>query len=315
MVPLTVGVIGVGHLGQHHARVYQELLHTTLIGVVDLDSNRASEIGQRYRVPAYTDSTLLLPHIQAVSVAVPTSEHFIVVKRCLEAGVHVLVEKPLATSVKEGRILISLAKERGLTLQVGHIERFNPIITAIAPTIQRPEYIEWQRMNGFQPRGLDVSVVLDLMIHDLDLLLSFPLGPIHKVDGRGGTVFSSHLDIANAQIEFANGCVAYFTTSRIASSRVRRFSMIQDDSYIAVDLDSRQAMIYPKRKTPGAPEFQQIQGNGQEPLKLELEAFIQAVQTQARPRVSGEDGLAALQLAEQISEAIQARATHSHYHR
>ncbi|NKB81474.1 MAG: gfo/Idh/MocA family oxidoreductase [Nitrospirales bacterium] len=315
MAPLTVGVIGVGHLGQHHARLYQALPHTTLVGVADLDRDRASEIGQRYRVPAYTNSALLLPHIQAVSVAVPTAEHFIVVKHCLEAGVHVLVEKPFATSAKESRVLIALAKERGVTLQVGHIERFNPVITAIAPHIQRPEYIEWQRMSLFQERGLDVSVVLDLMIHDLDLLLSFPLGPVCTVDGRGGTVFSSHLDIANARIEFESGCVAHFTASRVAPSRVRHFSMLQDNSYLTVDLDTRHAAIYPRQKDLGIPEPQRIQGNDQEPLKLELEAFIHAVQTQTRPRVSGEDGLAALELAEQIIEAIQARATHSHYHR
>jgi predicted dehydrogenase len=304
---LRVGVIGVGHLGQHHARLYAALPGATLAGVADIDADRARTVGERHQAPAFADWGDLLGRVDAVSVAVPTSAHHEVVKASLEAGVHVLVEKPIAVTPIEARELVELARKRGVTLQVGHIERFNPIMQAMRPHIGRPGFIECHRLSPFGERGTDVDVVLDLMIHDLDLILSFQPGPVEEIRAAGVPVLSTNVDIANARIAFAGGCVANLTASRVSTNRMRRLRLFQRDAYVSVDFQTRQGVIFRRMTDPGKRptiEIEQVRGGEEEPLKLELEAFLQAATTGTPAPVSGEDGTAALELARQVLEAI-----------
>ncbi len=307
MKPLRVGVIGVGHLGQHHARLYAALPSAKLVGVVDADHGRAKLIGDRYQVPAYGQPAALLKQVDAVSVAVPTSAHHAVVRTCLEAGVHVLVEKPIAVTVAEGRELVELAQRRQRLLQVGHIERFNPAIRAVRPYVGRPGFIECHRLSPFGERGTDVDVVLDLMIHDLDMVLSFRPGPVEEVRAAGVPVLTQKIDIANARISFGSGCVANLTASRVSVTRMRRLRLFQRDAYLSVDYQTRQGAIC--RRVLGSGErptieVEEVHGGDEEPLKLELEAFLHAIATGTQPVVSGEDGVAALDLAYQVLDAI-----------
>lgn len=309
MKRLRVGVIGVGHLGQHHARLYAAFPDAELVGVVDIDPARARLIADRCKVSAESDPDKLWPRVDAVSVAVPTSAHHTVVRAGLEAGVHVLVEKPIAVTPAQANELVDLARSRRLVLQVGHIERFNPVIRAIRSRIDRPGFIECHRLSPFGERGTDVDVVLDLMIHDLDMVLSFKPGPVEEVRAAGIPVLSSTIDIANARIAFASGCVANLTASRVSTTRMRRLRLFQRDAYLSVDYQTRQGVVC-RRVAGGGPrpsiEVEQVHGGDDEPLKLQLEAFVHAVRTGTPPVVSGEDGAVALQLAHQVLEAIAA---------
>ena len=307
MKKLRVGVIGVGYLGQHHARLYASLPNATLVGVADLDKARAKQIAERHGTLAFTDARALLERVEAVSVAVPTTAHHAIVKDSLEAGTHVLVEKPIAVTSAEAHELVSLARRRRRVLQVGHVERFNPVMAAVRPSIGKPGFIECHRLSPFGERGTDVDVVLDLMIHDLDMVLSFQPGPVEEVRAAGVPVLSSKIDIANARIAFASGCVANLTASRVSTNRMRRLRLFQRDAYVSVDYQNRQAMIC--RRLPGAEgrpriEMEQLRGSDEEPLKLQLEAFLHAAAAGTSPLVSGEDGAAALDLAHQVLEAI-----------
>jgi predicted dehydrogenase len=307
--PLRVGVIGVGHLGRHHARLYAGLPQATLVGVADTDAERARLIGERHQVPGYAESAILLGQVDAVSVAVPTSAHHAVVTACLEAGVHVLVEKPIAVTVAEGRELVELARRRQRLLQIGHVERFNPAIRAVRPYVGRPGFIECHRLSPFGERGTDVDVVLDLMIHDLDMVLSFQPGPVEEVRAAGVPVLTPKIDIANARISFGSGCVANLTASRVSMTRMRRLRLFQRDAYISVDYQTRQGAICRRvADSGGRPtiEVEEVRGGDEEPLKLELETFLHAIANKTRPLVSGEDGVAALDLAYQVLDAIGA---------
>lgn len=307
MRKLRVGVIGVGHLGQHHARVYASLPGSMLAGVMDIKSERARLIGERHGVPVFPDPAALLKQVDAVSVAVPTSAHYAVVKTCLDAGVHVLVEKPIAVTPVEAQELVGLARKRSCVLQVGHVERFNPVVRAVRPSIGKPGFIECHRLSPFGERGTDVDVVLDLMIHDLDMVLSFGPGPVEEVRAAGVPVLSSTIDIANARIAFGSGCVANLTASRVSMTRQRRLRLFQQDAYVSVDYHTRQAVICRRVVRPGEPpkiEVEQVRGGDEEPLKLQLAAFLQAVAAGTPPAVSGEDGAAALTLAHQVLDAI-----------
>lgn len=309
MSRFRVGVIGVGHLGQHHARVYASLPECELVGVVDASAERAKLVADRHGVPWHTDPAALLSSVDAVSVAVPTSAHHAVVSACLAAGAHVLVEKPIAVTVAEARDLIEQAARRGRVLQVGHIERFNPVIRAVRPLVGKPGFIECHRLAPFGERGTDVDVVLDLMIHDLDMVLSFGPGPVEEVRAAGVPVLSSTIDIANVRLAFAGGCVVNLTASRVSMTRLRRLRLFQRDAYISVDYQTRQGVICRREAAPGgrpAIKAEQVQGGDEEPLKLELEAFLRAAVEGTRPVVSGEDGLAALELAYQVLESIGA---------
>lgn len=307
MKPLRAGVIGVGHLGQHHARHYATLSGVTLAGVCDASADRAQLIADRHGVQAWTTMADLLAQVDLVSVAVPTSAHFAAAKACLDAGKHVLVEKPIAVTSAEARELVELAARRGCLLQVGHSERFNPIMQRMRPHIERPAFIEGHRLSAFGERGTDVDVVLDLMIHDLDLVLSFHPGPVEEVRAAGVPVLSSNIDIANARIAFASGCVANLTASRVSTNKMRRLRFFQRDRYVSIDFQSRQAMVSRRLQGTGPRptiDVETFQAGDEEPLRLELESFIHAVATGSRPVVSGEDGEAALNLAARVLDAI-----------
>lgn len=307
MKSFRAGVIGVGHLGQHHARLYASLPGAQLVGVTDQSIDRARAIAERHGVRAFGSVDELLSHIDVVSVAVPTSAHYAVAKACLLAGKHVLVEKPITVTSEEAKELVERAKERRLCLQVGHSERFNPVMQVMRPHIGRPVFIEGHRLSSFSERGTDVDVVLDLMIHDLDMVLSFNPGPVEDIRAAGVPVLSSTIDIANARIQFQSGCVANLTASRVSTSKMRRLRLFQRDAYLSIDFQTRQGIVCRRSAGPGQKptvEVQQVQGSEDEPLKLQLESFLHAVGTGTRPVVSGEDGAAALVIAQQVLQAI-----------
>ncbi len=311
MEVIKTGVIGVGHLGQHHARIYSELPQTRLVGVADLDRTRRTEIGNRFGVPHFGDYRSLLSQVDAVSVAAPTLQHREVVLDCLEAGVHVLVEKPLASTPDEGRQMVRRAKQNGLVLHVGHVERFNPVSDLVRDLISNPRFIECHRLAPFQPRGTDVDVVLDLMIHDVDLILSFGLGQVNKVEAVGIAVLSPQVDFAHARVEFDKGCVVNFTANRMSTGRLRKMRLFQEHLYLSVDFFSRQGIVYRQTEPVTAEASVQeeaIQAGDEEPLKRELQAFVQAMQTGAPAGVTGEEGLAALELVHTIIQSIRGAA-------
>ncbi|WP_232068717.1 Gfo/Idh/MocA family protein [Nitrospira sp. KM1] len=312
---MKAGVIGVGHLGQHHARLYASLPGAQLIGVTDQSPERANAIAGRHGTRVFPSVEALVREVDLVSVAVPTSSHHAVAKTCLEAGVHVLVEKPIAVTSAEAQELVQLAGRKNLRLQVGHSEQFNPVMQVIRPHIIRPVFIECHRLSSFSERGTDVDVVLDLMIHDLDMVLSFQPGPVEDVQAAGVPVLSSTIDIANARIQFKSGCVANLTASRVSTNKMRRLRLFQRDNYVSIDFQARQGMVCRRDAKQGekpAITFEQLQGGEEEPLKLQLEAFLQAVSEGTRPVVSGEDGLAALDLAHQVLRAIEMFARRHH---
>ena len=311
MTPLRAGVIGVGHLGQHHARLYASLPGVQLVGVVDQSVERAQTIADQHRVRVFRTVDELLPHVDVVSVAVPTSGHYVVVKSCLQAGKHVLVEKPIAVTPADAHELVQLATQRNCCLQVGHSERFNPVMALMRPHIGRPVFIECHRLSSFSERGTDVDVVLDLMIHDIDLVLSLNPGPVEEVRAAGVAVLSSSIDIANARIQFQSGCVANLTSSRVSTNKMRRLRLFQRENYLSIDFQTRQGMICrrnAKAEGQSTVEVEQLQGGDEEPLKLQLASFLHAAGTGTRPVVSGEDGAAAVVVAHQVLQAIEAFA-------
>ena len=308
MTPLRAGVIGVGHLGQHHTRLYASLPGSRLVGVVDQSGERARMIADKHGAKVFRSIDELLDHIDVVSIAVPTSAHYDVAKTCLQAGKHVLVEKPIAVTSTEAHELVQLAEQRGCRLQVGHSERFNPIMQVMRPHIGRPVFVEFHRLSSFTDRGTDVDVILDLMIHDLDMVLSFNPGAVEDVQAAGVPVLSSTIDIANARIQFANGCVANLTASRVSTNKMRRLRLFQRDNYLSIDFHTRQGMICRREAGTGVRPsiiMEQLRGSEEEPLKLQLESFLAAVASRTRPVVSGEDGAAALDLAHRVLEAIE----------
>ena len=312
MTPLRAGVIGVGHLGQHHARLYASLPGSQLIGVVDQSIERAQMVADRHGARVFRTVDELLSQVDVLSVAVPTSGHYTVAQACLNAGKHVLVEKPIAVTLEEAQELVQLAKQRGCCLQVGHSERFNPVMALMRPFIGQPVFIECHRLSSFSERGTDVDVVLDLMIHDLDLVLSLNPGPLEEVRAAGVAVLSPSIDIANARIQFQSGCVANLTSSRVSTNTMRRLRLFQRDNYLSIDLQTRQGMICRRNVQAGerpTVEVEQLQGGDEEPLKLQLESFLHAVGAGARPVVSGEDGAAAVDVAHQVLQAIAAFAS------
>ena len=265
----------------------------------------ADECGVSY----FNDSGELLSMVDAVSVAVPTSAHFAVVMTCLQRGCHVLVEKPITSHVWEGEQLVELAKARGKILQVGHIERFNPIVELMRPMVSQPGFIECHRLSPFQPRGTDVDVVRDLMIHDLDLLLSLGLGPILQVEARGLPVFTDFPDIANVRILFESGCLANLTASRISTGRLRKIRVYQRDRYISVDFGGKEGVINTRKSLEGGKfevESQYIKGEEGDALTRELASFVQSISGNASCQgVTGEEGVEALRIATQVVSLIQ----------
>ena len=307
---VRVGVIGVGALGQHHARVYAALEGVVLAGVYDVDGGRAGEVAARHGSRAHTHLRELLPEVDAVSVAVPTVDHLRVARAALEAGKDVLVEKPMATTLAEADEMIALAEARGAVLQVGHIERFNPAVEVLRSVLE-PRFVEVHRLGSFSPRSLDIDVVLDLMIHDLDLVLSLDGTEAVQVDAVGVSVLTSRVDIANARLRFASGLIANLTASRVSQERVRKFRIFAPRTYVSADLATRETQVYRLGETgaDGRPEIQLEQTKApnvpeSEPLRRQLDGFVQAVRDRTRPLVGGADGRRALALAIKILARI-----------
>ncbi len=305
---LRVGVIGVGHLGRHHARIYSTLASVNLVGISDTNTFRGQEIADEFNVVFYSDPEELLSLVDAVSVAVPTSVHFPVVLSCLNQECHVLVEKPITSNEQEGDTLVQLAKDKGKILQVGHVERFNPILDKVRPFIQEPGFIECHRLSPFQPRGTDVDVVRDLMIHDLDLILSLGLGPTNHIEARGMPVFTEHPDIANVRILFEAGCLVNLTSSRISTGRLRKIRIYQPDCYISIDLGAKDAVIntcQASDSAAGEVQSQKISASEDDALTRELECFVESIRgTETNQGVSGEEGVQALRMASHIMSLI-----------
>ena len=333
---LPVAVIGVGHLGRHHARLLGQVPGAELVGVVDSRPEQAAQVAGELSVPAFASADELPRHVRAVSVAVPTSLHHAVVCPLLERGISVLVEKPMAATLEEARGMAALAADRGVLLQVGHIERFNPALTVLSRLSVQPRFIEAQRLAPFTYRALDVSVIMDLMIHDIDIVLDLAGAPLTDVQATGGPVLGKHVDICSARLTFANGCVANVVASRVSFEPSRRTRIFAADAYISLDFSTRRAFLVRKAAgfTPGSlsqadaarvppkasfKEFiaqglldtQELDMDESNPLLLELTAFVESVRSgrgaAARPRVaSAEEGLRAMEVATRISDLVAA---------
>jgi len=305
---MRAAVIGVGHLGRHHARLLPAVPGVQLVGVADLVLERAEAAAAPSGARAVRDARELLGHVDAVVVAVPTVAHLSVARPFLEAGVHVLVEKPMAASLVEADELLALAQRSGALLAVGHTERFNPAMRAAAPHLRQPRFIEVHRLSGFPERSLDIDVVFDVMIHDLDIVLSIDRSDVVAVDAIGVAVLTPHVDIANVRVKFASGCVANITASRISRDKVRKMRFFQPDMYVSIDYVSQELEIW--RLTSRAGDRPAIEGGAVavervEPLAAELADFVGAIREHRSPLVAGADGRRALALAARVAEAIQ----------
>jgi predicted dehydrogenase len=309
--PLRVAVIGVGSLGQHHARLLASMPEVDLVAVVDRDAARAAEIAARHGVAAVGDHNALGPEVEAVTVAVPTTAHARVVSDCLRRGLAVLVEKPMTPTVAEAEGLVDLAAQTGCLLAVGHTERFNPVVRAAAGRVREPRFIEAHRLGVFSARSTDVDVVLDLMIHDLDIVLNLVRQPILTLDAVGVHALTDKVDIANARLRFAGGCVANLTASRISTDKVRKLRVFEPNAYLSIDYARQEGLIYSLRRdvTP-RPEIvrEALPVEPEEPLLAELRAFVRRAQGEDVPVVTAGEGLAALRAACQILEQIGAQA-------
>jgi predicted dehydrogenase len=306
---MRTAVIGAGYLGRFHAQKYASLADSTLVGIADPSEPARSSVGAELGVPAHADYRELLGMVDAVSIVTPTPSHYETAKAFLEAGAHVLVEKPMTVTVAEAESLIGVARQARRVLQVGHLERFNSAVQAVQPVLRVPRFIESARLAPFKQRGTDVNVVLDLMIHDIDLILSIVRSPVVSVDAIGSSVFSGEIDIANARLRFANGCVANATASRVSLKTERKLRLFQDDAYISIDLQQKILTVIRKADGVGAdgmPKVDIVENNFEQgdALKEEICAFLHAAATGGAAQVSGEDGLLALRTAVSITEQV-----------
>jgi predicted dehydrogenase len=308
---LRLGVVGVGSLGRHHARILSTLPGVDLVAVVDTNAERAAESALANRSRALADFRALLGEVDAVTIAVPTELHREVALPFLAAGVPVLVEKPLARSVAEADSMIEAAARAGAPLAVGHTERFNPAVVAARPLIDNPRFIEVHRLGTFPERSLDIDVVFDLMIHDLDVVLSLVKAEVASVEAVGVPVLTDRVDIANARLRFANGCIANITASRISRDRVRKVRFFQPAAYVSIDYADQKVALWRLVKGEGpkpAIEGGLVEVASEEPLKRELADFVDAVVSRRAPLVTGEEGRRALALATQITDKMTAEA-------
>jgi predicted dehydrogenase len=306
-MPLRVGVVGVGHLGRHHARILSTLPGVELMAVVDTNRARAEEIAVAQQTRPLFDARDLIGQVEAVTVAVPTELHRDVALPFLSTGVSVLVEKPMARSLAEADALVTAAARSGATLAVGHTERFNPAVAAARPLLVDPRFIEVHRLGTFPDRSLDIDVVFDLMIHDLDVVLSLVPSEVESVEAVGVPVLTGRVDIANARLRFANGCIANITASRISRDRVRKVRFFQPAAYLSIDYAAQKIEVW--RLVKGEGPMPSIDGGevpvrNEEPLKRELEDFVDAVVSRRPPLVTGEQGRRALALAQQITDRM-----------
>jgi len=307
MTNLRVAVIGVGHLGQHHARIFAAMDGVDLVAVVDKKSDRAREIAERYSTAAFTDASQILDRADAVSIATPTVTHVEIALPFVEAGVAVLVEKPIAAGLLEADRLLEAAAKRGTLLATGHTERFNPAVAVALPLVSGPRFIEIHRLGTFPERSLDIDVVFDLMIHDLDLLLAVVRSPVAAIEAVGVNVLTPRVDIANARLRFESGCIANVTASRISRDRVRKARFFQNDAYVSIDYAEQEVEVYRLvSQNGGRPSIQggRLEVVKDEPLHRELADFVDAVRSKRTPVVTGQDGRDALALATRIAELM-----------
>ncbi len=308
MEKTRVGVIGAGQMGQYHIQKYQMIEECDLIGISDIDESCANGAAESYGCRTHTDCQDLIDKVDAVSIAVPTHAHYRVAKDFMENGVDVLLEKPIATTLAEADELINLSREKGTIFQIGMIERFNPAITALAEFIGKPMFVEAHRLHPFFNRGTDVEVVLDLMVHDLDIILHMVGSPVDRVDATGISVLSDKVDISNARITFENGCVANVTASRVTNKVMQKIRFFSEEGYNAVDYGKRELVSLNRRfDEQGQPIIEQNPVSIQmcDPLEAEIRSFVQAVRTRQQPVVSGEDARGAFELALNIIECME----------
>jgi len=291
-------VAGVGHMGKEHARIYAESKEAELVGVHDSNPDTAKKIAEKYKTRAFTSLEEMVEAVEAASIVTPTTTHLAIAAPFLKKGKHVLVEKPIAMDTAEARELVNLADQHGAKLAVGHVERFNPVLAALEERLGRPRFIEAHRLSPYPGRSTDIGVVMDLMIHDLEIILHLVRSPVTSVDAVGVPVLSKGEDIANARIRFANGCVANLTTSRISPEKLRKIRVFQDDAYLSLDYMKQEGEIY--KRLDGKITRDKIPVMKGEPLKNQLEEFLDNVRHGTDPRVGGSHGFEALKLASQI---------------
>ncbi len=307
---VRVGVIGVGYLGRFHAEKYASMPEAELVGLVDLDPSKAADLAEKLGTKGYQDYRHLIGKVDAVSIVVPTAAHYEVSRDFLENDVDVLIEKPITSRLEEADQLIELAESRGLLIQVGHLERFNPAVTALDGIVKQPMFIESHRLSTFKARGTDVSVVLDLMIHDIDIILNFVKSAVTSIHAAGIAVISDHVDIANARLEFANGCVANVTASRISAKDQRKIRLFQKEGYISLDFANREiTIIRPDGSAtegiiPGM-QIDRLCFTKADALQDEIKSFLQAVRLRQSPEVTGQMGRDALKIALSIMDQIR----------
>ena len=302
---VRLAVIGVGVHGARHAAVLAEMPGVELIGVADTDEAVAHSVADACNTTAVTDFRALLDRVDAVGIAVPASRHFEVAGACLMRGIHVFLEKPIAETTEQATSLVELVRGKPIVFQIGHVERFNPAITALERIVHRPRFIEAHRLCTYSPRITDVGVVMDLMIHDLEVILHLVGARVTSISATGVNVLSHTEDIANARLEFANGCIANVTTSRISPEPMRKIRLFQQDAYISLDYRTQEGLIY--RKHDGGIACEPVPTEKGEPLQLELAAFVECVRRGSEPRVGGEQATRALELALDILRDIARR--------
>jgi predicted dehydrogenase len=324
MQKIKIGVIGTGHLGKLHTKMFKQIDSCELMGIFDANPDQSKAVSDEFGIKAFSSIDYLLQQVDAVSIAATTSAHYELAKKCFDSNIHVFIEKPITATIEEGEELVKISNEKNLNLQVGHIERFNPGLVSLEAYINNPKFIQSDRLAQFNPRGTDVAVVLDLMIHDIDIILSLVKSDVTKIDASGVAVVSDHIDIANARIVFENGAVANVTASRISQKKMRKMRMFQKDTYIALDFVTGVSEIYRllsgnDQTTPDSISFGEI-GVGdkkktlvyEQPehkeinaLEYELKLFVNSVAEKKKPVVSGEDGLKALKVAQIIIQKIE----------
>lgn len=308
--PLRTAVIGVGYLGRFHAQKYAQIAGSKLVAVVDANAEACAKVAAELGTKAVHDYRQLFGEVDAVSLAVPTPLHHAIGCELLKQGIDVLIEKPIATTVAEARELVDLARTHERVLQVGHLERFNPAVLAAAERLRTPRFVESHRLAPFKQRGTDVSVVLDLMIHDIDLIQELVGTPIESIDAVGATVFSGEIDIVNARLRFQGGCVANTTASRISLKQERKIRIFQDDAYLSVDMQQKILTVIRKKdaapvESPAQVSIEEENFDQGDALLAEIEAFLKAVRERSTPVVTGEDGLRALETAMKITALVQ----------
>ncbi len=313
--PVRVGVVGTGALGYHHARLLKKIEGAELVGIYDINPTRATQVATELRTVAHPSLEALLERVEAVTVVVPTPAHVDVGLAVLERGLHALIEKPLADTLAGAERLVQAARDHGVALQVGHVERFNRAVRAAAPYLDEPRFLQTERLAPFQPRGTDVAVILDLMIHDLDLVLELVRAEVGEVRATGVPILTPHVDIANARVEFANGAVAIITASRVSRERTRKLRIFQPTGYFSLDLAQGNGHFYRLKsgwQGFGATRIEEIVEHVRldapeaEPLQLELESFLRAVRGDGDVVVTGAAGVQALALAYRVADAIEA---------